>query len=605
MASDYERLKKEGYTEEEIRMQLDESLSQVSLSDAPMAKGREDKSATISDKEGRSMRTSNVMMGYNRRGLNLPSGVYVNADELVSAMTTFLTEDSENKTIVCRRTGEIVDVSTLTSTVMEGLVAGAGLTLVGTSSKITNQTAYNYGIRGDDKNTRIFMTGNQGLQLPNGEYVTIAELQGAISNYVYMFKDDIIVPPIIPPEPPVENLTPPRVETPIIVPSNLGESLLPTNDSPQKFAPQEEEEKEEKHVVTGRKKWEKWQTIALAVGTATVMLIASLGLDDVITQKQVTTITNQASYSVSQMTEENIYESAEDAIQRAVSEFSTGDSVFIEDGTRYDHESDKATDKHGIIGEGLREEGYYTLDYVSIIDSNNNIIRVEFQEGVNVGDVVNQTLDAKNLAFDDVQVRVHIGGPVTGWIDMSDILSEETITPQLIESKFVVENTYSDVQENFDGTIDVTTDNGTVELDVMNPNGTLVSEGTTLTGSDGLAYQVDILDVTSKTATTTTEEKVGEKLTLSVDHLIDHAGYAAIAEALLVGGVISLGAALNKKKKEEEKKQAEKKAEAEFEAASYTSGFDQTLQQLAAMPPKNNEEVIANTNQETLGGHKR
>ena len=119
MATDYERLKKEGYTEEEIQLILQDPLSHVSLSDAPMGPGRQDKSATITDAQGNSMRTSNVMMGYNRRGLNLPSGEYVSADELSSAMTSFLMEDSENKTIVCRSTGKVVDVSSLTSTVIE------------------------------------------------------------------------------------------------------------------------------------------------------------------------------------------------------------------------------------------------------------------------------------------------------------------------------------------------------------------------------------------------------------------------------------------------------------------------------------------------------
>ena len=47
MATDYERLKKEGYTEEEIQLILQDPLSHVSLSDAPMGPGRQDKSATI------------------------------------------------------------------------------------------------------------------------------------------------------------------------------------------------------------------------------------------------------------------------------------------------------------------------------------------------------------------------------------------------------------------------------------------------------------------------------------------------------------------------------------------------------------------------------
>lgn len=303
------------------------------------------------------------------------------------------------------------------------------------------------------------------------------------------------------------------------------------------------------------------------------------------------------------MSEEHVYESIDEAVQRAISEFSTGDSVFVEEGTRYDHESDKSTDKHGIIGEGLREEGDYTLEYVSILDKDNNIIKVEFKEGVNIGDVVTEALNDHGLSLDDVQIRIHIGGPVAGWIDMSDIISEESITPQLIESKFVVEETYSDTKDNFDGTIEVSTPDGTVKLDVMNPDGTLVSDGSTVIGSDGKTYTVDNLDVEHTETTTISNEVVGKKLTLSIDHLIDNAAYAAIAETLLVGGVVALGAAINKKKKEDEdKKEQEDKAVAEFESAAYPGKFDETVQRLATMPNKTNENVTVN--EETTGGPK-
>ena len=593
MATDYERLKKEGYTEEEIQLILQDPLSQVSLSDAPMGPGRQDKSATITDAQGNSMRTSNVMMGYNRRGLNLPSGEYVSAEELSSAMTTFLMKDSENKSIVCRSTGKVVDVSSLTSTVIEALVEGPGVTLVGKSDKITNQTAYTYGIRGDTSQTRVFMAGNKGIELPNGEYVTLDELQGAISDYVYMVKDDpVIVPPLFPPKDPGDNEMDPPTHTP-------GGEVDPINPKDPEDDIIEPEQEEEKHVVTGRRRWEKWQTIAIAVGTAIIMLVASLGLDNVLAQKQITEIQEKATYSVSQMSEQQIFETAEEAVQRAVSELSTGDSVFVEEGTRFDHESDRATDRHGIIGEGLREEGNYTLEYVSILDGENKIIDVEFQEGVNLGDIVTQTLEERGLSLSDVQVRVHIGGPVAGWIDVADILSEESITHQLIESKFVVESTYKGIDETFDGTLDVNTSNGTVELDVTNPDGTLVSEGSTVIGSDGNTYTVDNISVDHIETTTVTNEVVGQERTHSIDHLIEHAGYAAIAEALLIGGVAALGAVINKKKKEEE----EKKAEEEFAQSTYQGSFDETVQRLAAMPDKVKEDIDVNEN--TTGGPRR
>ncbi|MBQ7104440.1 MAG: hypothetical protein IJN90_01140 [Bacilli bacterium] len=614
MATDYEKLKKDGYEEEEIHLHIEDPLSKVVLSDAPMSEGREDKSASISDSQGHSMKTSSVMMGYNKKGLNLPSGEYVSADELEAAMTGFLTQDSENKVIVCRSTGARVDVSTLTGTVIEGLVAGAGLTLVGTSEKITNQTAYTYGIRGDTKQTRVFMAGNKGFQMPNGEYVSEEELEKAMADYLYMVKKDkpIIVPPIILPpsgdgEEPGKEKPENEPKGPVVPPVIPGgEHHIPTDEIPEEKSkdpePKEDEEKEEENerrTVVARRKWPDWRLIAAAVGTALIFLVSTLGLSQDVIEKRMTEIHQNATYQISQMSEEQVYENIDQVIQRAISDHNTGDTVYVEEGVRYDHESDRTTDKHGIIGEGLRQEGNYTLEYISILDENGNIIKVETQEGVNLGETIQETLETRGLEFSDVEVRVHIGGPVAGWIDAKDILTADELTPQLIEEKFVVESVYEGSVENFDGTINIQTGNGSTTLDVISPTGE-VKEGQMIVGSDGQTYQVDNLDIETVETTTVTEELGKKHLTMSLDNHVEHGWYAAIAETILLSGIMTLGVIQKKKKEEEEK------AEKEFAEAEYKGKFDEVAGKVNAINQNKTFEDMPPTIDDTpkIGGRR-
>ena len=581
MATDYEKLKKDGYEEEEIHLHIEDPLSKVILTDAPMTEKRQDKAAVISDSQGHSMKTSSVMMGYNKKGLNLPSGEYVSAEELETAMTGFLTQDSENKVIVCRSTGAKVEVSNLTSTVIEGLVAGAGLTFVGTSEKITNQTAYTYGIRGDTKQTRVFMAGNKGFQMPNGEYVSTEELEAAMSNYLYMVKKDKpIVPPIIPREGGDDPIAPPTI------PREGGEDPITPPKEP------EPEEQNERRTVKERKKWDKWPMVAAIVGTALIYLISTFGMNQEVIQKRITEMEQRATYEVVQMSEQEVYETAEEAISRALSEHFTGDEVYIEEGVRYDHESDRVTDKHGIIGQGLREEGNYTLEYVSILDENGKIIKVETQQGVNLGDTIQETLDEKGLEFEDVEVRIHIGGPVAGWIDAKDILNAEEITPQVIAENFVVENVYEGTVENFDGTITVQTENGPSTLEVVSPTGE-VKEGQMITGSDGLTYQVENLDIQDVEVTTVTEEMGDKHLTMSHENHIEHSKFAAIAETILLSGIAILAVAQKKKKEEEEK------VEQEFAESEYKGKFDEVASKVNAINQNQTLEESTTTIEDT------
>lgn len=46
----------------------------MTLGEAPMGPERQDKSVYVTDSDGKSMRTSNIMLGCNRKGIPLTSG---------------------------------------------------------------------------------------------------------------------------------------------------------------------------------------------------------------------------------------------------------------------------------------------------------------------------------------------------------------------------------------------------------------------------------------------------------------------------------------------------------------------------------------------------
>ena len=68
--NEYERLKKLGYTEEQIEVVLG-PISKLELNDSHMGPGRQDKSVNVTDSNGNTMRTGNIMLGHNKEGIPL------------------------------------------------------------------------------------------------------------------------------------------------------------------------------------------------------------------------------------------------------------------------------------------------------------------------------------------------------------------------------------------------------------------------------------------------------------------------------------------------------------------------------------------------------
>ena len=637
METDYERLKKQGYTEEEINVALD-NMTHVDVTSAPLGPGRQDKGTSVTNSEGVQSRTSNVMLGYNKRNIQLPNGQYVSLDEVIEALNKCVRENSENKVIIFRKTGKRVDVSDLSAGVRECLSQGPGFNVKGQTPKM-NYPAHEYVIKGDQAK-RVLM--GKKVQLDNGEYVLLEDLYKAVADYVYMVEPekepvlpipptptpgvtpgptpnptpspvtpepapDPVTPGPVNPEPAPSPVTPGPTPSPVtpgavapepspvtpgmVAPGPVNPSPVNPGDTPpnggtdtgtDETTVEEEEEKTEEVVVVKKKR--KGKAIAgviLAVGLAITTFLVGLGLDPIYAEQINTAFQNNADYTITEMSEQQIFETAEEAVERAMSDLNTGDRVQVPEGVRYDHESDRATDIHGTFGQGLRQAGEYTLEYVSILDEKTgNIAKVELDENQNLGDIINETMQDKGLSFEDLKVRVHIGGPVSGWVDCEDILSVDELTPQVVETFFQSEQTYDGAVENFTDSITFDGANGPVTIKVTNADGSLVAPGTMVQGSDGESYRVDDLTPTQMEINTSTMVQTGTKLAWHLSNIPHNLGI--MLAGILVSLAASLGAnALLAKMHKEEVEEAVQ--EFKQSGSELNPKFDEVITRVASM----------------------
>jgi len=228
--NDYEILKNKGYVETEINPDLSD-VSKIDLTEKPMGPNREDKSVTVTNREGITKKTSSIMMGYNKDGVILPDGEYVQLDELVEAINREISNDSENIVAVVKKTGKKIDTSAIKEEIIKKLKEKAEVLLNGPSEKIVNQETSTVSIKGENSseshNKGVFMLGNKDLKLSTGEYVNKEEYEKAFDEYEFLKlgeKEQIIPPPIS--ETPT-NIVPPEEEDEIeVVEIEPAENLL-------------------------------------------------------------------------------------------------------------------------------------------------------------------------------------------------------------------------------------------------------------------------------------------------------------------------------------------------------------------------------------------
>lgn len=503
--SDIEKLIKQGYSIEEIRVALN-GLSTIVLSPQEkeaLGEGRDDRTVHITPQNGEEKKTSSIMMGYNKQGIELENGEYVNFDEVSEAINKELQTDEPNVVYVSKKTGKKIDKPEVIEELFKDVIAVSNGLKISEDNSIQNQNTARIAIeeyaKNKEHNKGVMMFGNEGIELPNGDYVLISEIESALENYVRMTPSEII-----------------------------------EIDEPTKVQdPKQKPKKEEKYRVIDRIK--KKMTIIPIVIAIAGTLATGFKMEPTFTTEVVQNDRTEAIYMVDELHEKSEQELIDEAVER-IQDIKTGDKIQTEEGLEY-HESSTykygGANKSAEFGGKYREAGEYNVDYISILNDG-KIVQVKYNEGESLGENLKETADRLGVSISDLESYIHIGGPVSGWVSTDDLVKFQV--DKSLEDKNVILETNKNIKvenKDFNGSTISIKENGTnVDLKVVDANGNLLKPGSIITGSNGVQYRIQDYNLEQKLDKEEKQVQTGEHLTWSIHNIS--------SEVALLSGAASL-----------------------------------------------------------------
>ena len=516
--NEYEYLKKQGYTEEEIRVVLD-ALSQLSIVTEPLAERRDDRSVIATDSSGVEKRTSSIMMGYNKQNIQLENGEYISYEDFKAALNNELSKDGDDVVYVCKKTGKKVESSKICEEMLSQITAEMSTFELSETNKVTNQTTARIRINEPNLNKTfskgILMLGNVGIDLPNGEYVHAEEIAKALNDYVKLKPKQ--TPPVIPIIDHYEIIGDPKKTDPEI---------------------DEDDEIIDNVIFTVIQRYQNYiPKKVLAAICATLLIISMLKITDAEIIKKIEENGVRAPYGIEQVADSSMLED----YKKGYVELSTGEKVYLPDGMKFYGSSDHeygGNNSMGIIGQGLREQGEYTAEYFSFLH-NGKILGVERELNKDLQESKEKIAKENNVPLNEIETHVHFGGPTCGWVNLDDVMNNLPANDVNME----VEGAHYDgVAENFNGsTITFQTENGNVTINVVDENGSLLEKGSVVKGSDGNEYKIDSLSL-EEYATSNYDVTTEKKLTFGLNNI-------SLNDVIITGLATALAALLLRKKK--------------------------------------------------------
>lgn len=503
--SDIEKLIKQGYSIEEIRVALN-GLSTIALSPQEkeaLGEGRDDRTVHITPQNGEEKKTSSIMMGYNKQGIELENGEYINFDEVSEAINKELQTDEPNVVYVSKKTGKKIAKPEVIEELFKDVIAVSNGLKISEDNSIQNQNTARIAIeeyaKNKEHNKGVMMFGNEGIELPNGDYVLISEIESALENYVRM------------------------------TPSEIIEIDEPTKGQDPKQKPK----KEEKYRVIDRIK--KKMTIIPIVIAIAGTLATGFKMEPTFTTEVVQNDRTEAIYMVDELHEKSEQELIDEAVER-IQDIKTGDKIQTEEGLEY-HESSTykygGANKSAEFGGKYREAGEYNVDYISILNDG-KIVQVKYNEGESLGENLKETADRLGVSISDLESYIHIGGPVSGWVSTDDLVKFQV--DKSLEDKNVILETNKNIKvenKDFNGSTISIKENGTnVDLKVVDANGNLLKPGSIITGSNGVQYRIQDYNLEQKLDKEEKQVQTGEHLTWSIHNIS--------SEVALLSGAASL-----------------------------------------------------------------
>ena len=504
--SDIEKLIKQGYSIEEIRVALN-GLSTIALSPQEkeaVGEGRDDRTVYVTPQNGEEKKTSSIMMGYNKQGIELENGEYVNFDEVSEAINKELQTDEPNVVYVSKKTGKKIAKPEVIEELFKDVIAVSNGLKISEDNSIQNQNTARIAIeeyaKNKEHNKGVMMFGNEGIELPNGDYVLISEIESALENYVRM------------------------------TPSEIIEIEDPTKGQDTKQKPK----KEEKYRVIDRIK--KKMTIIPIIIAIAGTLATGFKMEPTFTTEVVQNDRTETIYMVDELHEKSEQELIEEAVER-IQDIKTGDKIQTEEGLEY-HESSTykygGANKSAEFGGKYREAGEYNVEYISILHDGKRV-QVKYNEGESLGENLKETADRLGVSISDLESYLHIGGPVSGWVSTDDLVKFQV--DKSLEDKNVILETSKNIKvenKDFNGSTISINENGTnVDLKVVDENGNLLNPGSIVTGSNGVKYRIQDYNLEQKLDKEEKQIQTGEHLTWSIHNISSEVALLSAAASLI------------------------------------------------------------------------
>lgn len=504
--SDIEKLIKQGYSIEEIRVALN-GLSTIALSPQEkeaLGEGRDDRTVYVTPQNGEEKKTSSIMMGYNKQGIELENGEYVNFDEVSEAINKELQTDEPNIVYVSKKTGKKIAKPEVIEELFKDVIAVSNGLKISEDNSIQNQNTARIAIeeyaKNKEHNKGVMMFGNEGIELPNGDYVLISEIESALENYVRM------------------------------TPSEIIEIKDPTKGQDTKQKPK----KEEKYRVIDRIK--KKMTIIPIIIAIAGTLATGFKMEPTFTTEVVQNDRTEAIYMVDELHEKSEQELTEEAVER-IQDIKTGDKIQMEEGIEY-HESSTykygGANKSAEFGGKYREAGEYNVEYISILNDGERV-QVKYNEGESLGENLKETADRLGVSISDLESYLHIGGPVSGWVSTDDLVKFQV--DKSLEDKNVILETSKNIKvenKDFNGSTISINENGiNVDLKVVDENGNLLNPGSIVTGSNGVKYRIQDYNLEQKLDKEEKQIQTGEHLTWSIHNISSEVALLSAAASLI------------------------------------------------------------------------
>ena len=436
--------------------------------------------------------SSNIKLNISDN-IDLPGGEYVSTSEIEQAIDRALDgNDRENEKITVKEkaTGKSISVQELKNKVIESVREKVKIKLVEDSKQNINQDTLGISLENRNEewtNKGKFMLERGKVQLPNGDFVRIKEIEEAMQNYLVAEEYEVSL---------VRFATFQEQQASI---TRHKKAKNNKNSKPAKVTKKAEKWKFSPIVLAG--------VVMASLGVTAYKSVQSLKGQEVDNSENKTVVGDVlkgfkdktvAKYTLEE--QEIAYESKEEVFDRIINNIGIGDKVFVGDGTDVHGSSSykavKEEDTVGVYGKDkLLQSGEATIDYVSLVDASDNIVAVQYDkfEGESIGDFINKASIEKGFDGKSVEIMVHISSEYkdenenitiipAGWTDFRELIDRQDSQPQIKSVKY--KNTIEGIQYDYVERINL--ENGDqIQMDTIDPF------SKTVKSAKGVIYKVN------------------------------------------------------------------------------------------------------------------